>query len=57
MTKIATPHFDFESKKAYMKPTMQTVALKQRTAILAGSPDAYGMNKKLIDDEEVTEGW
>ena len=44
-------------KKEYMKPTMQTVALKQRTAILAGSPDAYGMNKKLIDNEEVEEGW
>ncbi len=45
------------TKKAYMKPTMQTVALKQRATILAGSPDIYGMNKKLIDDEEVTEGW
>jgi hypothetical protein len=45
------------NKKAYMKPTMQIVALKQRTAILAGSPDAYGMNKKLIDNEEVEEDW
>ena len=45
------------TKKAYMKPTMQTVVLTQRTAILAGSPDAYGMNKSLIDDEEVSEGW
>lgn len=44
------------TKKTYMKPTMQTVALKQCATILAGSPDAYGMNKKLID-EEVTEGW
>ena len=43
-------------KKAYMKPTMQTVALKQRATILAGSLDANGMNKKLIDDE-VEEGW
>jgi hypothetical protein len=32
-------------------------ALSLRTAILAGSPDKYGMNKKLIDDEVVTEGW
>ena|GEM_PF-2334419 len=56
MNKIATPHFDFESKKAYMKPTMQTVVLTQRTAILAGSPDAYGMNKSL-SSEEVEEGW
>lgn len=57
MNKIATPHFDFESKKAYMKPAMQTVVLTQRTAILAGSVDAYGMDKSLIEDEEVTEGW
>ena len=45
------------TKKAYMKPTMQTVVLTQRTAILAGSPDAYGMNKSLIDKEEVLFGW
>lgn len=45
------------NKKAYMKPAMQTVVLTQRTAILAGSVDEYGMNKSLIDDEEVTEGW
>lgn len=45
------------NKKAYMKPAMETVVLTQSTAILAGSPDAYGMNKSLIDDEEVTEGW
>ncbi len=45
------------TKKAYMKPTMQTVALKQRATILAGSPDVYGMNKNLIEDEEVLFGW
>jgi len=39
-----------------MKPTMQTVALKQRATILAGSPDIYGMNKSL-SSEEVEEGW
>lgn len=44
------------TKKTYMKPTMQTVALKQRATILAGSPDAYGMNKNL-SSEEVEEGW
>ena len=36
---------------------MKTVELKQRTMILAGSADAYGMNKTLIEDEEVDEGW
>jgi hypothetical protein len=40
-----------------MKPTMQTVALKQRAAVLVGSPDVYGMNKNLIEDEEVLFGW
>ena len=45
------------TKKAYMKPAMQTVVLTQRTAILAGSLDEYGMNKSLIEDEEVIEGW
>ena len=44
------------TKKEYMKPTMQTVELKQRTMILAGSVDAYGMNRQLQNDE-VEEGW
>lgn len=41
-------------KKDYMKPEMQTVELKHKCQILAGSVD--GMNDTLID-EEVTEGW
>ena len=44
------------TKKEYMKPTMQTVELKQCTMILAGSMDEYGMNKSLQDDE-VEEAW
>lgn len=44
-------------KKAYMKPTMQTVALKQHAAVLVGSLDENGMNKNLIEDEEVLFGW
>jgi len=31
--------------------------LKQYATILTGSPDAYGMNQRLVDTEEVTEGW
>ena len=27
------------------------------TAVLVGSPDVYGMNKELIEGEEVIEGW
>ena len=44
------------TKKEYMKPTMQTVELKHRTMILAGSADAYGMNKS-VQEEEVDEAW
>ena len=44
------------TKKEYMKPMMKTVELKQRTMILAGSVDAYGMKKSLQDDE-VDEAW
>jgi hypothetical protein len=43
-------------KKDYMKPEMQTVELKHKCQILAGSVDANGMNNGLIE-EEVTEGW
>ena len=35
---------------------MKTVELKQRTMILAGSVDAYGM-KKSVQDDEVDEAW
>ena len=45
------------NKKAYMKPTMQTVELNNKTMILTGSPDEYGMNKKLTEDEEVESAW
>ena len=44
------------TKKEYMKPTMQAVKLKHRTKILAGSADAYGMNRQL-QDEEVDKGY
>lgn len=44
------------TKKEYMKPTMKTVELKQRTMILAGSVDAYGM-KNSVQDDEVDEAW
>lgn len=56
MTKIATPHFDFESKKEYMKPAMRVVKLRHKCQILAGSFDENGMNKRL-QNEEVDEAW
>ena len=39
------------SKKAYMKPTMKVVELKQRTMILAGSNEDVNLN--LQNEEEV----
>ena len=44
-------------KKDYMKLEMAVVKIQQHCQILAGSADAYGMNKTLIEDEEVIEGW
>ena len=44
-------------KKEYMKPSMKVVELQQKCQILAGSLDSNGMNRSLIEDEEVTEGW
>ena len=45
------------TKKEYQKPAMKVIELQHKSMILAGSPDAYGMNKTLIEDEEVVEGW
>ena len=44
-------------KKDYMKPEMQTVELKHKCQILAGSVDANGMNNGLIEEETVDVGW
>ena len=44
-------------KKKFEKPTMKVIELQHKSMILAESPDAYGMNKTLIEDEEVVEGW
>ena len=42
------------SKKAYMKPTMQVVKLKQHTMILTGSNEE--VNRRL-QNEEVNDAW
>ena len=44
------------TKKEYMKPEMQTVELKHKCQILAGSVDANGINDELLD-ETVDIGW
>lgn len=43
-------------KKDYMKPEMQTVELKHKCQILAGSVDPNGINDELIN-EDVNEGF
>ena len=35
--KIAKPHFDFESKKEYFKPSMKVVKLQHKCQLLTGS--------------------
>ncbi|MBR1394202.1 MAG: hypothetical protein IJ559_00905 [Prevotella sp.] len=37
MIKKATPHFDFESKKAYKKPSMKVIKI-QHSQMLCSSP-------------------
>jgi hypothetical protein len=34
MTKIATPHFDFESKKTYIQPVINVVCLQHQQQLL-----------------------
>ena len=43
MKQIATPHFDFESKKEYKKPAMQVVLLQHKCQLLTGSNDPQGV--------------
>ncbi|MCR4808973.1 MAG: hypothetical protein K5896_03840 [Prevotella sp.] len=47
------------TKKAYMKPTLKVVELRQKHQILAGSVDEYGMNRQLqgFDDPEDEVEW
>lgn len=44
------------SKKAYMKPDVKVILLRQRATILTGSMDENGMNRKL-QNEEVDNAW
>ena len=49
MKKIATPHFDFESKKVYIQPEMDVVII-DRCTLLAGS------TLEIIDEnDDITE--
>ena len=44
------------TKKAYMKPVMEVEEMQHESQILAGSPDAYGMNTSL-QSEEMSSAW
>lgn len=44
------------SKKAYMKPDVKVILLRQRATILTGSMDGNGMNRNL-QNEEVDDAW
>ena len=54
MIKIAKPHFDFESKKDYQKPTMKVVQLQHRQHILTGSPETLSGHSKSGSESEDT---
>jgi hypothetical protein len=51
MKKIATPHFDFKSKKEYQKPTMNAVQLQLHTLLGQASPPPTLSGKKGEDPE------
>jgi hypothetical protein len=44
-------------KKAYIKPEMEIVELRQAVTLMEPSFDQYGMNKRVVEDEETDEGW
>lgn len=53
MIQIATPHFDFELKKTYQKPTINVVKLQHQTHILAGSGPKTLQGSGPYDYEEL----
>lgn len=51
MKKIATPHFDFESKKVYIQPEMDVVIM-DRCILLAGSTIQITDETGDIEDQD-----
>lgn len=47
--KNATPHFDFESKKIYLNPTMDVIEINANVQLLAGS------ETKTLSDDPITD--
>ena len=58
MKKIATPHFDFESKKVYLQPAMEILEADLDQQLLAYSVQSEGLGDDLTlpDDEEPKSG-
>ena len=61
MKKIATPHFDFESKKEYLQPAMEILEADLDQQLLAYSvqSDGLGENREdeLTQDETPGNAW
>ena len=61
MTKIATPHFDFESKKVFQKPAMEIIEADLDQQLLAYSVQTDGLGEKpedeLTQDETPGNAW
>ncbi|MBO7590638.1 MAG: hypothetical protein J6T05_03495 [Prevotella sp.] len=52
MTKIATPHFDLESKKTYIQPDINVVILQHQQQLLnASSVETSGLDTGLGYDK------
>ena len=59
MKKIATPHFDFESKKEYLQPAMEILEADLDQQLLAYSVQSSGLDDDdliLPEDEEPKSG-
>lgn len=44
-------------KKAYIKPEMEIVELRQAVTLMEPSYTPEGLRKRVIEDEETDEGW
>lgn len=53
MIKIATLHFDFESKKVYEKPTVKVVKIQQSQMLCSSPYDNVSSLRTYDDDDDV----
>ena len=61
MKKIATPHFDFESKKEYLQPAMEILEADLDQQLLAYSVQTDGLDGDKLsigeDDDKSGDAW